>query len=90
MAVICAVSVAMKFHEARKVQITRNTKNIWRDKLVKFGRRIVFLKDSISELRSGLELGRLLELPFDLACNSQHLGDLLGTDSAVRPFSHLQ
>ena len=81
----------MKFHEARKVPSTRATKQRWRDYLVtKYRHRILLDNNNITELKSGLELGKLLELPFDLSCNYMHLTDLLVTDSAVRPFYQLK
>lgn len=81
--------MAMKLHEARKISVTRNVKQKWRDTLIKFRHRIVFNAEVIGELKSGLLLGHLLELPFELACNHQHLGDLFASDNIVRPFSHM-
>lgn len=81
----------MKFHEARQVSSTRTTKQKWRDHLVmKYRHRILLNSSTITELKGGLELGLLLELPFDLSCNHMHLTDLLVTDSAVRPFYQLK
>ena len=85
-----AVSLGMKFHEARKVTVTRNTQMKWRDYLLKFRHRIVLAPETITELKAGLEVGRLLELPFDLSCNYRHLGDLLASDNAIRPFQELK
>ena len=79
----------MKLHEARKLPITRNIRQKWRDALLKFRRRIIFTPDNLAELRSGLDLGQRLELPFDLACNYQHLGDLFAADGVVRPFNQM-
>ena len=81
--------MAMKLREARRVQLTRNVTQKWRDHLVKFRHRLVFDSEVITELEDGLELGRLLELPFDLSCNHQHLADLFAAEGIVRPFSHL-
>jgi hypothetical protein len=76
----------MRLHEARKVAITRNTQQKWREYLLKFRHRIVLKTETITELKKGLEVGRLLELPHELSCNYQHLGDLLAADNIVRPF----
>lgn len=82
--------MGLKLHDARGAAVTRNFKQKWRDSLInKFRHRVFFNADIIGELKSGLELGRLLELPFDLACNSQHLGDFLAADNVVRPFHQL-
>lgn len=85
------VSIGMKFHEARKVTSTRSTKQKWRDHLVmKYRHRILLNSITITELRAGLELGQLLDLPFDLSCNHMHLTDLLVAETAVRPFYQLK
>ena len=80
--------MAMKFHDAWKAHITPMIKSPWTEKLVNYKHGIVFENDAISSLKRGLELGRLLKLPFDLSCHYQHLGDLLASKT-LRPFSHL-
>ena len=80
------VSMAMKFHEARGASVTRSVRHKWKDLFTKYRHRIQFTKEVLTELKHGLEIGRLLQLPSELACNCHHLGDLMASDAPVRPF----
>lgn len=83
------VSIAMKFHGARRKEpLTNRMQEEWKNRLVTFHHRLTFNVETCTELREGLELGRLLVLPFDLACNNQHLSDLLV--KTMRPFHELR
>lgn len=79
------VSMAMKFHERLYPFDSTPAKYYWTEYLRKYRS---FPLDAV-QLKDGLEFGRLLDLPFELACNVQHVGDLLATDTFVRPFKEL-
>lgn len=81
-----SVSIAMKFRHVRMETCT--VLKEWA-LLTKFGPLIVFDSATISELEKGLKIGHVLDLPLKLACNSDELGELLATDSFVRPFNQL-
>ena len=79
----------MKFHQARKVPVTRATKKNWDYYVASYSNFIRLDKDTIKELKKGLKLGNLLELPKDLAFSFEYLSDLIATESFVRPFKEL-
>ena len=81
--------MAMKFHEVRGASTTRNVKNKWRDLFTHYRHRILFTTECLTELHQGLEVGRHLQLPSELACNHNHLCDLMTSDSFIRPFHRL-
>ena len=85
-----SVSIAMKFHGARGVPLKVNMKKKWEDMFSKFRSNIIFDRDTCAELSDGLEIGRLLELPDDLAFNYQHLSSMLFPETKVRPFYELR
>ncbi len=82
--------MAMKFREARGLPATRNSKQLWKEKLVSYRHRMIFKPDVVKELRKGLEVCQHLKLPFERTCNFEHLADMLIADSekVFRPFSH--
>ena len=84
----------MKFHEAIKCRVSSldsgNMKGKWEEMLVKFRSHITFTPDICTDLRDGLEIGNLLNLPFELACNYKHISDLLVSKSHLRPFNELK
>lgn len=75
------VSMAMKIKKGGRP-------SWWKEFILKFKPRIIFNDDVIAELERGLELGRLLKLPFNLACNYQHIGKLM-TPEILMSFSCL-
>ncbi len=87
--VFSLVSLAMKFHDARGAITTRSTKLKWREYFTRYHHRIYFTTECLTELRKGLELGKSLELPSELACSSHHLGDLMASEKVIRPFHRL-
>ena len=83
----------MKLYEAqnRSFISTSIVAKEWKDELCSFSNRIKFNSDVIQQLRDGLELGRLLNLPIELACNFQCLGYLFCGDGGIlRPFNHMK
>lgn len=85
-----SVSIAMKFHEVRRVPLRINMKKKWEDMLSRFRSNIIFDKDTCAELSDGLQIGRLLELPDDLAFNYYHIESFLFSETSVRPFYELR
>ena len=86
----------MKFRETQIASFTSisNVAKEWRDALCCFSHRLYFSKDVIQQLNNGLKLGHFLELPFQLACNFQCLGELFCGDTGstvniIRPFNHM-
>ena len=64
----------MKFYEASKKDISTKKREEWKRHLKEF---YVVPLDA-TQLRDGLFVGYHLNLPYDLSCNCEHLGDLLG------------
>ena len=53
-------------------------------------RRICLNTDSIHSIRRGMELGRLLELPYSSSFNGSCITEILASEGCVRPFNQLR
>lgn len=85
-----SVSIAMKFHEARKVCLNTHTKQKWGEMFLEYRDCIIFEMETCIELSNGLEVGHLLKLPSDLTFNYKHLSSLLITETSGRAFYELR
>ena len=88
-AIFFAVSIGMKFYQAREVSVTRRIKRMW-DYVASFNSYVRFDKKTIKELKRSLQLISFLELTQDLAFSSESFSHLIASESFVRPFSELK
>lgn len=86
---LSAVSIAMKFHDARGAPVFGEVQKRWNNYLIQFRHRVNIM-GKIEEFKKGIEVGRLLKLPHDLCCNSEYLCELLVTEQSVKPFCLLK
>lgn len=83
------VSLYLRLHADCGV-VTRNTPNIWREMVIKFSPNLVMDPVTVAEVKEGLEFGRRVRLPSDLAFSTLHLAQLFASEGHVRPFQHLR
>lgn len=85
------VTLAMKFYEVQqKGSNMSSVKERWKEMLVEFGRYIYFDRLTCVEVRNGLRVGHLLELPFQMTCKYQHLSDLLLPELSTKTRSFVE
>ena len=58
--------------------------------LIKFSPNLVMDPVTVAEVKEGLEFGRRVRLPQDLAFSTLHLAQLFASEGHVRPFQHLR
>ena len=79
--------MALKLHIQRNIE-TRREGGLWQKHFLRFGSTLIFDKTTIFEIKRGLELGRLLKLPMDLAFNYDRMIELIV--AGMRPLSHVE
>ena len=58
--------------------------------VIKFSPNLVMDPVTVAEVKEGLEFGRRVRLPSDLAFSTLHLAQLFANEGHVRPFEHLR
>ena len=83
--------MAMKLHEKRVGQPTRNMAEVWEMKLVSHHQRVDLSSGFIKELEAGLEVGQLLQLSAPYTFHGKNLIDFLATheDRTLRPLAQI-
>ena len=83
------VSLALKLHSER-TPVTRATARIWYDRFLIFHPRIILADSVLRDIASGLEFGKLIELPEECSFSFQLMTDLAVSEKCIRPFKHIR
>ena len=70
--------------------VTWNATKIWNDEVIKAIAHLAMDPEMVTEVKKGLEFGRQVNLPSDLAFSPLLLANLFASEGRVRPFQHLR
>ena len=83
------VSLTLKLHSERTA-VTRATSRIWYDRFIVFHPRIILTDTVLRDIASGLEFGKLIDLPEESSFSFQLMTDLAVSEKCIRPFRHIR
>ena len=70
--------------------MVQNAHDVWCAEVIKPIVHLPMDRGMIAEVKNGLDFGRLVNLPFNLAFSLLLLTKLFASDGIVRPFQHLR
>ena len=89
MYVFSSVSLVLKIRSEQGVG-TQSTTSLWQDYLTSYGNQLLMDEHQIGELKAGLEFGKALRLPSELAFSTVQMCDLLICRKTVLSFEYLR